>query len=331
MGAWETESPADPRFDPRLNAWTLSRYRDVAAALREARLIPVSAGSTTPAVPVDSAIHAEFRAQALRALAPARLQELEERFVQLADLMASALPTGRPVDLVEQYARPWSLRVAGIAADVPADRCERLSGLARRLFDAACEPYDRALAATAQEATAELARSFHDAPPLNLQMFIALTHSLAAFLGNAWLALLERPPELSDLRQDLSLLPRAIDELSRFAGPAKAQFRQAAAPVTIHGCAMEQDRHVILRLDIANRDADRFPNPDKLQFDGRSTGHLAFGTGLHACVAASLIKSAAAAATGALLRHVHFAEHYSAVPADCFAMRYVKSLTVCFS
>ena len=328
MGAWATESPADPCFDPRFNAWILSRYRDVAAALREVRLIPVLAGSSTPAVPVDSVVHAEFRSQALRALAPARLQELEARFASVADPMAGALPTDQPVDLVEQYARPWSLQVAGIAADVPAGQCERLSGLARRVFDAACEPYDPAFAAAARKATAELARFFHGAPPLNLQMFIALTHSLAAFLGNAWLALLEHPAELAVLRQDSSLLPKAIDELLRLAGPAKAQFRQAVAPVTIRGCEIQRDRHVVLRVDIANRDAEQFPNPDQLQFDGRSTGHLAFGTGLHACVASSLIKSAAAVATKALLYRCHFAEQYSAVPADCFAMRYVKSLTV---
>jgi len=185
MGAWAAEPPADPCFDRRLNAWILSRYQDVAAALREVRLIPVSAGSNTPAVTMDSAVHAEFRSQALRALAPARLQELEARFAPLADLMSGALPMGQPVDLVEHYARPWSLRVAGISADVPEDQCERLSGLARSIFDAACEPYDRARAAAAQHATAEWARFFHGAPPLNLQMFIASIHSLAAFLCNA--------------------------------------------------------------------------------------------------------------------------------------------------
>jgi len=320
MDVWVTEPPADPYFDRRLNAWILSRYRDVDTALREARLIPASARSTA-VVPIDSGIHAEFRTQALRALAPVAIQQLEEPFALAANLLAAALPIGEPVDLMQRYAKPWSLQVAGIAAGLPPDQCERLSGLARGIFETACEPYDEALAAVAHRATVELAASFRGAPPWNMQMFIALAHSLPAFLGNAWLALLEQPAEIAGL-------PKAIDELLRFAGPAKAQFRQAAAPVTIGDCTIQQLQQVILRLDIANRDAGEFPAPHTLRFDRRTPGHLAFGTGPHGCVGAALIRSAAAVATKALFSRFHFAEHHSAVPMDCFAMRYLKSLTV---
>ena len=319
-------APADPYFDCRINTWILSRYPDVAAALREPFLVPASPQSAGPAVLPDARVHAEFRTEALRALAPVNLQKLEAQFVPLANLMAAALPTSQPVDLMEHYARPWSLQVAGIAADVPADRSERLSSLAHSVFEAACEPYHPAVAATSQEAVAELALFFQGAPRLNMQMFIALAQSLPAFLGNAWLELLQHPAQLRDLFQDPSLLPRAIDELLRLAGPAKAQFRQAAAPVTICGCAIERDRHVTLRLDIANRDPQQFPDPDQLRFEGRSPAHLAFGTGLHACVAATLIRMAAAAATRALIGRLHFAGHYTAVPVDAFAVRYVKRL-----
>jgi cytochrome P450 len=328
VDVWATKPPEDPYFDSRLNAWILSRYRDVAAALRESRLIPASARSKTAAVPVASAIHAQFRSHALRALAPVRVRQLEAQFAPMANRMAGALPICRPVDLVEQYARPWSLAVAGIAADVPAGQCARLAGLARSIFDAACEPYDAALEAASQKATAELARFFHGAPPLNMQMFIALAHSLPGFLGAAWLALLQHRDQLSRLRQEPALLPKAIDELLRFAGPARAQFRQAIANVTINGCAIQQDQRVILMLDIANRDPDRFPDPSDLQFDGRTADHLAFGIGLHACVGAILIKSAAAVATKALLDCFSLPEHYTALPANCFAVRYVKSLFV---
>jgi cytochrome P450 len=125
MDAWGTRPPEDPYFDSRLNAWVLSRYKDVTAALREAHLIPASARSTTAAVAVDSATHAEFRSQALRALAPVRLQQLEAQFTPIAIGMAGALQAGQPVDLVEHYAKPWSLEVAGIAADIPPGQRER--------------------------------------------------------------------------------------------------------------------------------------------------------------------------------------------------------------
>jgi cytochrome P450 len=133
---------------------------------------------------------------------------------------------------------------------------------------------------------------------------------------------------MSQLRQEPASLPKAIDELLRFAGPARAQFRQAAAHVTINGCTIQQHQHVILMLDIANRDPEQFPDPSELQLHGRTGGHLAFGTGLHACVAEMLVKSAAAAATKALIDSFGFPEHYTALPANCFAVRYWKSLIV---
>ena len=301
MSLWATEPPGDPYFDPRLNAWILTRYRDVAIALLEPLLIPALARSTTPAVAIDSAVHAEFRTHSLHALSPAAISQWEERFALAAARVVDALPTGEPVDLIDRFARPWSLRVAAIAADVPAHDCESLAALARCVFEAACEPYDEALADKSQKATVELARFFQGAPPWTVQMFVALAHSLPALLGNVWWARLERAAE--------------IDELLRIAGPAKAQFRQAVAPVTIGGRTIERDQHVILRLDIANTDADP------------TASHLAFGSGLHACVGAALVKSAAGIATKALLDRVQFRAH-TAVPVDRFAMRYLTSLKV---
>jgi cytochrome P450 len=321
-------SPAEPYFDSRLDAWVLSRYRDVAAALRDPLLVPASARPTGSATPIDSAQHAQFRAGALRALAPPAPQQLEERIAPLAATLASALPIDRPVDLVEEYAKPWSLEVARIAAKVPSEELERLAGLACRVFDAACEPYDTALEVTGRQATAELARFFQDAPPWHLQMFIALAHSLPGFLGAAWVVLLQHPSTISRLKQEPGLYPSAIDELLRLTGPAKAQFRQATGAATVNECSITQDQRVLLRLDLANRDPEQFPQPDEFQFEGRAASHLAFGTGLHACVAAMLIRSAASVATKALIERYEFSADYSACPVDGFAVRYVRSLKV---
>ncbi len=310
MDIWATEPPSDPYFDRRLNAWILSRYSDVAAALREPTLVPVTALGAASSVRIDVAVHTEFRAQALRGLSPSAIESWQVQFSATADRFVAELPAGAAVDLMEHFARPWSLKVAAIAAGVPGESHDRIAGLARCVFDSACEPYDQALSAAAQRATLELSAFFRAAPPWTMQMFIALTHSLPAFLGNAWLALCEQPVEITDF-------PAAIEELLRFAGPAKAQFR-----------ARENGERVILRLDIANRDPERFPDPHILRFDGRASGHLAFGAGPHACVGAMLVRSAAIAATKALLSRFRFTARYRAAPVNGFAVRYLNSLKV---
>ena len=275
MGTW----------DPRLNAWILDRPSDVAAALRDPRLVPALANSAAPAAALDAAAHNEFRSQALHALSTAAIQEWEERFAEAADRLAAALPTSEPIDLIERYARPYSLRVAAIAAEVPAEEVDRLAALAANIFEAACEPYDEARAAQSRSSTVALATRFQAAPPWTVQMFAALAHSLPALLGNMWLARLEQSPAVP--------------------GPAKAVFRQAAAPLTIGGCEIAQDQRVILRLSV----------------------DMTFGAGIHSCIGASLIKSAAAIATRALFDRFEFGKH-EAVAVDRFAMRYLSSLRV---
>ncbi len=319
--------PAPPYFDPSLDSWVLSRYRDVAAALRDPRLVPVSPRSTAPAAPLDSAVHAQFRADALRTLTPARLREWESQFAEAANRIAGALPLGSPVDLVAEYAKPCALAIAGIAADVPAERRDYLAGVARDIFEAACDPYDASLEAVSQRATLELARFFQGAPPIHMQMFIALTNSFAALLGNALSALIEHPAQAARLREQPDLLPSAMDELLRFAGLARVQFRQAVAEVSMDGCTIEAQQRVLLRLEVANRDPEHFAQPNELRLD-RRPDHLALGTGLHACVAGMLIRSATAVTTKALLDHCGFAGQPVAVPVEGFAVRYLKSLTV---
>jgi cytochrome P450 len=274
---------------------------------------------------LDPEVHTRFRAEALGVVASVR--QWVEQFQALANRMAGALPIGRSIDLMEQYARPWSLAVAGIAADVAESERERLSGLARQVFDSACDPFDAALDLAARKAIGELALFFQGAPAIHMQMFLALAHSLPGFLGNAWWALLEHPAGMARLRRDPGTMPRAIEELLRFAGPARAQFRQAVATVPMDGSNIEPQQRVILMLDRANRDPGQFPDPNELRLDRHDGGNLAFGGGTHACVAGMLIQSAAAVATEALLCRFDFSGH-AVLPADYFAVRYVRSLEV---
>jgi hypothetical protein len=91
-------------------------------------------------------------------------------------------------------------------------------------------------------------------------MFIALAHSLPAFLGNAWLAPIESP------------VPPKSSSASHRAGDGSPVSHRTGS-------------RVILRLDIANRDPDEFPDPGELRFDRSS---------------AALVRSAGAVATKAL-------------------------------
>jgi cytochrome P450 len=192
------------------------------------------------------------------------------------------------VDLVAAFARPWSCELACAATRVSDTDSSRLFDLAREVFLAAAAGNP----SSANASTAELSRSFHDSIAA-VQTFIALSQTLPCLLAGAWLALIRHPEQLALLRSDPALMPNAIEELLRYAGPSRAVFRKSAS-----------GEQVILMIGAANRDPARFPDPDRLDLRRDASGHLAFGAGSHACAGAALVRLAAATATAALLANL---------------------------
>ena len=58
----------------------------------------------------------------------------------------------------------------------------------------------------------------------------------------------------------------------------------------------------VLMLAAANHDSAQFPDPDRLELERASGGHLAFGAGSHSCAGAAMVRMAVAVATAVLLR-----------------------------
>jgi cytochrome P450 len=291
-------APTSAYFDSVMEAWVVTRYVDVLAALRDRRLV---AGVARSGGELSRAAHLRFRAQSSIA-ASAMLQRLP-REESLARTMARALPTDRPVDLVNELAAPWSVQIAHHVAR-PAGNPERLTALAGDLFAAAAEPRNTSLQERAQGSTLELAAAFPgEFAAFRLQAFVALSQTLPCFLANSWLALLNDPESAEVLRANPSLMPAAIEELLRHSGPSRAQFRHAADAVTLGEASIAKGDSIALMLAAANRDPAQFPEPDKLDFRRCAPDHLALGGGKHACIGAELVRAASAAATTAFIEY----------------------------
>jgi cytochrome P450 len=245
------------------------------------------------------------------------------------------LPVGVPVDLVRAFAEPWSLGLAVTSAQAADDGVARLAELARLIFvDAAHaiegEPSTRARGASIELATMLAATRQGQGTTIDVQAFVALSQTLPCFLAAAWHALFTHPEQIERLRRDD--IGRAIEELLRFAGPSRAVFRRARAAVRIGAAHIGAGQRVALMLADANRDATRFPDPDRLDLTRDASGHLAFGRGSHSCVGASIIRLAVTVATQALIGATHGTPSVDAVEwIDGFAIRAPSSLIVTFS
>lgn len=295
IGPSEFELTGEAYFEKTLQAWILRNFADVSSALRESTLVPSLASMYSTAQ--ISAIHtAAFR------YSPEWLSAWRERIEVLAYDLASTLTVDTPIDLVSAVASPWSLAVAIAATGAPADDAARLARRARDLFLYAAHATDSSSSMEARDAAAELAHSFAGTRASGkVQTFVALSQTLPGFLANAWLTLLQNPEDARRLREQPEMMPQAIEELLRCAGPSRAIFREASRAVAIGAANLQIGDRAILLLSAANRDPIQFPEPDRLDFRRSPNSHLAFGGGVHSCAGASLIRIAAAIATSAML------------------------------
>jgi len=154
-------------------------------------------------------------------------------------------------------------------------------------------------------------------------LIVAGHETTVSLIGNATLALLRHPEQRAEISRRPELLPRAIEELVRFDGPVeRALNRWAATDVELRGQTILRGSSVIVVLGAADRDAERFADPDTLDvLAEREAKHVGFGRGTHYCLGAPLARLEAEVALGTLLRRLPGLR--LAAPAETLAWRAV--------
>ena len=109
-------------------------------------------------------------------------------------------------------------------------------------------------------------------------------------IGNGVLTLLRHPQELANLRADLSLIPSAVEEMLRYEPPSQHTARLAPEDVELGGQKIAKRQAVIAVMAAANRDPERFPEPDRFDIGRKDNRHLSFGWAAHFCFGASLAR-----------------------------------------
>lgn len=301
--------PEPARFDSALGAWVLSRYADVLAAVQEPRLWP--AGLTEER---DESGKLNARGEIQEAFSFLNVRTWQETMEASARHAVDHLPAGVPVDLVSQYAQPWCLEVAILATRADAGDRDRLSQLSAQAFAATGEPDDSPLQSEATAASAELQRILgKGGVPMAEPAFVGTAQTLPRLLASGWLALLEHPAEWARLHAHPELMPGAIEELQRYAGPVRSVVRRARSSLDLGGVRIPAGDRVLLMLAAANRDPAQFPDPDRLDVTRRATGQVALGMGRNSCAGGTLIRISAAVATDALVAKFRVAELGGAV------------------
>ena len=109
-------------------------------------------------------------------------------------------------------------------------------------------------------------------------------------IGNGVLTLLRHPDQLERLKQDISLIPSAVEELLRYESPSQHTARLAPDDVVLGGKTIRKRQAVIAVMGAANRDPERFPDPDTLDLGRQDNRHVAFAWASHFCFGAPLAR-----------------------------------------
>jgi cytochrome P450 len=111
----------------------------------------------------------------------------------------------------------------------------------------------------------------------------------SVFIGAMVVHLAEHPELQRQLRDDLSLVPAAVEEYLRLLTPYRGFARTPTCDVEIRGRKIAKEEPVAMVYASANRDEDVFPDPDRFVLDRPNVKqHLAFGIGPHRCAGAPL-------------------------------------------
>ncbi|AYC36292.1 cytochrome P450 [Streptomyces griseorubiginosus] len=105
-------------------------------------------------------------------------------------------------------------------------------------------------------------------------------HGLAACLY----AFATHPEQWQRLRERPELARVAFDEAVRWQSPVQTFFRTATTDVTIAGALVPEGTKILMFLGAANRDPDRWDDPDRFDLTRDPSGHVGFGMGIHQCV-----------------------------------------------
>ncbi|MFF5970338.1 cytochrome P450 [Streptomyces sp. NPDC012769] len=141
----------------------------------------------------------------------------------------------------------------------------------------------------------------------------------ANMIAHGTFALLANPAQAEALRTDPDLAPQAVEELMRYLTVAHTGVKSALEDVEMDGRLIRAGESVTLSFEAANRDPERFPDPDVLDLHRKATGHLGFGHGIHQCLGQQLARVELTVALPALLRR--FPTLRLAVPAEEVPLR----------
>jgi cytochrome P450 len=156
---------------------------------------------------------------------------------------------------------------------------------------------------------------------LAMMLLFGGTDTTIAAIGHALRRLAEQPAERRRLIEAPERIAQAVDEILRLHSPSTGVGRTVTRPMTIGGVDFEPGDRVLCALGSANRDESVFGDAETFDMDRPRRPHLAFGSGIHACLGQNLARTDLRIFLGDILQRMpdfeidlEHTEPYSSIP-----------------
>jgi cytochrome P450 len=280
--------------------------------------------------------------QALRGSIQQVVDDLLDQSERDAAERGEAAPDRR-MDLIEAFAYPFPVTVISDMLGIPREDRETIRGWTENLLrvdrgrvdeevraglreftDYLRGLFERKRRAPTDDMISRLVHAEEDGDILDedevlatvFLMFLAGHVTTVNLVGNGVVALLTHPAQLAKLKADPELAKGVVEETLRYWGPVDfIGRRMAKEDVEVDGTVIPTGEQATVSLASANRDPERFANPDVFDITRADANrHVAFGKGIHVCLGAPLARVEGQVAFSTLFRR--FPELRLAVPAE---------------
>ncbi|MBL7258172.1 cytochrome P450 family protein [Paractinoplanes lichenicola] len=336
--AWRRDGPIRRvRLASGTVAWLITRYDDARRALADPRFAKRASDIRHPSNAIDRALsnhmlavdppdHTRLRRLVSAAFTARRIEALRPRISDITHELLDKFPADAPFDLIDAFAFPLPIQVICELLGIPADDRDKFRRWSNIIVGGVAyqDKYPRAASAMVGYIQALVAARRADPGDDLLSgligvrdsgdsltedelismvflLLIAGHETTVNLIGNGMYLLLSQPDRWQRLCADPALIPTAIEEFLRYESPVEtATYRITTEDIDFDGQTIPARSGVLIGLLSANRDGDRFPDPDAVELDRAHNPHLAFGHGIHYCLGAPLARLEAQIAFTAL-------------------------------
>lgn len=285
---------------------------------------------------MDAGAHARLRGLCAEAFTPNRVEALRAHIQEIANHLLDRVREAGRMEVISDFAAPLPAIVTAEMLGVPTSDHQQLkrwsADFAEMLGNFQHNPNRVARVLRSVEEMAEYFRSMiaelrrKPRPGLvnsllttevngdrltddevianSILTMVGGQETTTNLIGNGIVSLLRNPGEAERLRQDPSIIGAAVEELLRYESPSQYTARIAPEDVEMGGKRISKRQAVLAVMGAANRDPERFPEPDRLDLTRQDNRHVAFGWGPHFCFGAPLARIEGQIAFATVLRRL---------------------------